>query len=814
MAGDLKYALRMLVKEPGFSAVAILTLALGIGANTTIFSAVNALLIRPLPVENVDRLVCGYAMREGFDPFETSLLEYSAYREQNHSFAVSGLGCQRFFRLMTNGDPQRLQGAAIMADYLNTLGVKAIRGRLFQPEEDRPGGPAIALVSYDLWQRFFGGDPGVIGRSVNLEERNYTVIGILPPGFNMPFAADVWVPLQLNIDTVPLEQSSRNNYEMVARLRPGVTLEQANVDLKNIVEHLEQQHPQIRHGWSYKLIGLRQYLLGDLEGRTQKALSVLAMAVAFLLLICCANLASLLMVRGVAREREISIRLALGAGSGRVVRQLLTESLLLALCGGAAGVLLAYWITPLLSTLSPIQAISLAAFLRDFRIDARVLAFAFILSLLTVVIFGFIPALKIVRTRDLVTVIKQREQRTGVAPAARRLLGSLVIGEIAVAVTLLVSGGLMVQSFQRLQKIELGFRPDNLLMMEMTLSSNQYREHRQRAAFTEQVLERIKSLSGALSAGITTNAPLQLFSADSGFVIAERPPASPAEVPITAHRLVSPGYLEALGVTLLKGRFLNEQDAAQKVPVVVVSEALSRQAWPGQDPIGKRIKRGNPTQTNYPWLTVVGLIRDIKEDRFNFRIDRPAWYLPYAQEESNASLNLIVRTRGEPAALTGAVRDAIHSIDPNQPISNIRTMKDHLKEILIRERFSAILMGTLAAVGLTLAAIGLYGVMAYSVSQRTGEIGLRMALGAQSRDILRLVLRHGLTLIALGLVIGLVGAHVMTGALSGTLYRISSTDPLTFAFVAVLLATVALLACYLPARRAMNVDPLVALRYE
>jgi predicted permease len=390
----------------------------------------------------------------------------------------------------------------------------------------------------------------------------------------------------------------------------------------------------------------------------------------------------------------------------------------------------------------------------------------------------------------------------------------LVIAEIAVAATLLVAGGLIVQSFQSLQKIELGFRPDNLLMIELELSPNKYREHRQRVAFAEQMLERVKALPGIVSAGTTTNFPLQLFDSASYFTIEGRSPAPPTSVPVTIHRLVSPDYLKTLGVTLMKGRSLSEQDTAQSLPVAVITEELARQAWPGEEPIGKRIRRGRPDQTSFSWLTVVGVIRNIKEDRFNFRSERPVWYLPYSQQESSAPLILVVRASGDPASLTAAIRAAIHSLDPNQPISNVMTMKSYLAEVLIRERFSAVLMGTLAVLGLTLAALGLYGVMAYSVSQRTGEIGLRMALGAQPRDIFSRVIRHGLMLIAIGLSIGLLGAQALTRTMISTLYRISPTDPTTFTFVAVLLAGVALLACYLPARRATHVDPMVALRCE
>jgi putative ABC transport system permease protein len=536
--------------------------------------------------------------------------------------------------------------------------------------------------------------------------------------------------------------------------------------------------------------------------------------VGFVLLICCANLANLLLARSVARQREISIRFALGAGRFRIVRQLLTESVLLAFLGGVAGLLLAYWIAPLLGGLSPVQTVSLASFLRDFRIDAHVLEFCFVLTLLTAAIFGLIPALKVIRSRDLITIMKEGEQRTSGAFAGRRLLDALVVSEIAVAATLLVAGSLLVQSFQSLQRIRLGFQPDNLLIVELPLSPNKYREHRQCVTFAEQMLERVKALPGVVSACTTTNFPLQLFDSASSFTVEGRPPSSAGSVPMTIHRLVSPDYFKTLGVTLLEGRPLSEQDTEQNLPVVVINKELARQAWPGEKVIGKRIRRGSSNETNFPWLTVVGVIENIKEDRFNFRTARPAWYLPYAQQESTNPLQLIVRASSRPADLIVPIRHAIHLLDPYQPISNVTTMKDYLAEVLMKERFSAILMGTMAAIGFALAVLGLYGVMAYSVGQRTGEIGLRMALGARIGDILRLVLGHGVTLIACGLLVGLFGACLITRVLSETLYEINPTDPFTFILVAVVLASVALLACYLPARGATQVDPMVALRCE
>ncbi len=814
MIGDLRFALRMLAKAPGFAAVAIATLAIGIGASTVVFSGLNALWLRPLPVENPHQLASGYAMRDGVDPYTTSLLEYAAYREGSHSFTSTGIGSQRLFNLLERGEPQRLRGAAVSTEYLATLGVKTAAGRLFRPEEDRPDGAPVAAISYELWQREFGADPGIIGRALKFEDGTYTVVGILAPGFNMPFAADVWVPLQVNIETLPLEQRAQNGYDFVARLKPGVSLSQADAELKRIARSLEQEYPQFRRGWSYKLISLRQNLIGDLEGTTGKALFALAAGVGFVLLICCANLANLLLARGVAREREISIRFALGAAPSRVVRQLLTEGLVLALLGGAVGLIIAYWIAPVLGSLSPVQAVSLATLLRDFRIDAHVLAFALVLSVVTVAIFGFAPALKVIRSRDLITVIKQREQRIGGAFGGRRVLDLLVVAEIAIAATLLVGGGLIVQSFYRLERIHLGFRPDNLLIMEMALSPNKYPEHTQRVAFARQVLERVRALPGVASASTTTNFPLQLFDSASSYTVEGRVPSSAGAPPATIHRVVSPEYFRTLGATLLKGRALTEEDTPLTLPVVVINKELARQAWLGEDPIGKRIRRGGPNETNFPWLTVVGVVENIKEDRFKFRTDRPAWYLPYAQQESSNPLQLVVRSSSSPADLVVPIRNAIHSIDRNQPISNVTTMTSYLAEVLMRERFSAILMGSFAAIGLLLAVVGLYGIMAYSVGQRTGEIGLRMALGARAGDVLRLVLGHELSLIGAGLITGLLGAYAITRVLSAALYQISPTDQFTFAAVAVLLTASALLACYLPARTAIRVDPVVALRHE
>jgi putative ABC transport system permease protein len=753
-------------------------------------------------------------MRNGVDPYTTSLLEYMAYRERSHSFTSTGIGTPQFFGLVEQGEPHRLQGAAVSAEYLVTLGVKTASGRVFRPDEDRPGSARLALISYELWQRLFGGDPGMIGRSLNFEEGTYTVVGILPPAFNMPFAAEVWVPLQLKVENLPLAQRAQNGYDFVARLKPGVSLGQADAELKQIAASLEQEYPQFRRGWSYKLISLRQNLIGDLRGTTRQGLFALMAAVGFVLLICCANLANLLLARGVTREREISIRFALGARRSRIVRQLLIESLVLALLGGAVGLLLAYWVAPLLGRLSPIQAVSLASLLRDFRIDWRVLVFAFTLSLLAAVVFGSVPAFKAIGSTDLITVMKQRDQRLGGAFAGRRVLDLLVVSEIALAAALLVSGGLLVQSFYQLERIHLGFRPENLLMVEIPLSPNKYHDHSQRVAFARQVVEQVKALPGVVSASITTNFPLQLFDSTSTYTVEGQSSFSEGSAPATIHRVISPDYFKTLGAALLKGRQLTEQDTPQSLAVVVVNKELARLAWPGEEPIGKRIKRGGPNETNFPWLTVVGMVENIKEDRFNFRSDRPTWYLPYGQQESSNPLQLMVRTKNQPTDLVIPIRSTIHSIDPNQSISTFTTMQAYLAEVLMRDRFSAILMGTLAFIGLALAAIGLYGVMSYSVGRRTGEIGLRLALGARSHQILWLVFSRALILIVCGLIVGLSGARVLSHALSGILYQINATDPSTFLLVALLLGGIAILGCYFPARWASKLDPALALRSE
>jgi len=811
---DVRYGIRMLLKQPGFTLIAIAALAVSIGANTAIFSAINALLLRPLPVEDIDRLVSTFALREGFDPFGSSFLEYVAYRDRTHLFASSGVATQRSFNLIGQREPERIRGATVMADYLITLGVKPVLGRTFSADEDRPGGAPVALISYSFWQKHFAGNAGVIGQPLNLDGKTYTVLGVMPAGFDLPGAAEIWVPLQTTIETLPLTDRAATANEILARLRPGVTVRQADTELKAVARQLEQEYPSFRRGWSVKAISLRQDLLGDLEGRVRKALFALAGGVGFLLLICCANIANLQLARGIARQRELALRRALGAGRWRLVRQLLTESMLLALLGGVAGVVLANWLVPVLAALNPIRGISLGAFLHNFEIDHRVLAFALFITLLTGLIFGLVPAVKAAGARELMPRIKEADQRSGAGASGRRWLNGLIVAEIAIALTLLVCGGLMVQTFQRLQHVGLGFNPNNLLTMKMVLPASKYSQYRQRVAFTDRVLEQVRQLPGVVVAGATTNIPLERETAyDAVFDVEGRPARNPNDVPITSHRIVSADYLETLGVTLIKGRLIKKNDRAETLPVVVVSQEFARQAWPGEDAIGKRVRRIRIGQT-FPWMTVVGIVKDVKEDRFNYRINRPVWYVPYAQVENDFPVNLIIRAAVDPSSLTAAVREAIHSIDSDQPVSNVMTMNANLSSVLVTERFGAVLMGTLAISGLLLACIGLFGVMAYSVTQRTGEIGVRVALGAQPKHVLGLIIRQGVKLTLFGVVIGLVVAWCTTRLLISLLFEVKATDPATFVSISLLLVSIALVACFFPARRALNVDPIIALRAE
>jgi putative ABC transport system permease protein len=809
---DLRYGYRASRKRSMVSVVAVLMLGLGVGSCTAIFSALQALVFRPLPIDSEQRVVTGIALREGFDPFGTSLLEYQALVESAKSIEIAGLGRQRSFNISDGGDPERLAGASVSAAYFATTGIEPALGRPFTAADDAPGGPAVAMIGHGLWQRRYGGRAGIIGTLLDLDGRRHEIVGVMPPGIDMPYGAEVWTPLQADILAAPLRERAAHVHELMARLRPGVTVEQADGEARAIARQLEVREPQSQRGWSYRVVPVRRFLTGDLDGRVQRAVSILIAAVALLLIICCANLTTLILAFGVTRQREMGLRLALGASRTRLVRQLMTESLALGLAGGVAGMLLAAWIIPVLAALSPLEVVSLREYFRDFRFDWRVMIFSALLSIATAAASGSIAAFRAARSASLPSAWAAVDRVAGGDRTKRRWFGVLVAGELALAAAMLAGGGLLLRSFQRLSDVDLGFRPDSALAFEVTLSPATYPNREAKVRFMDALLENVRVMPGVQAAGMATNIPLQHLSLDSAYVVESRPAVDPASVPITAHRLVTPGYLEALGVSLVSGRLITREDRDGAVPVVVVSETLAREAWPGEDPIGKRVRRRVTSDAPAPSLTVVGVLRDVKEDRFGFRIDRAVWYVPYAQQpplQFEPPLNLLVRSASEPAQLTPAVRQAI---DPHLPVSNVTTLSAHVGGVMSTERFSAIITGALALSGLALAAIGLYGVIAFSVSQRTNEIGVRVALGAGRFDILKLVMGRALGLVGVGLAVGLVGARLLADRFGALLYDVAPGDPATFAVVAGLLTAVGALASYAPAHRAARVDPITAIR--
>jgi putative ABC transport system permease protein len=812
---DIRQALRIFRTAPAFTAIAVTTLAVGLGSNTAVFSAASALLLRPLPVPQSDRVVFGVAMREGFDPFGTSMLEYERLREGVPEFASIGVAAVRLVNLVARVDPEQVTGADVSAGYFATLGVDPIVGRRFTAEDDRAGSPAIAMIGYDLWRRRFHERPDIVGQTLTTDDAVLTIVGVMPRGIDVPAHAEIWQPARVDGRELPIDRRTTHNWSLIARLRAGARIDAANRTMRSIAARIEREYPQYRRGWTYEVVPLRRELLGDLDGRSERAVTLTVVAVAFVLLICCANVAGLLLVRGIARQREVAVRLALGASRTRIVRQLVSESLVLAAAAGCGGLLLASWMTPLIAALSPIRAAAFGDALTDFRIDGRALAYTLLLSVASAVLFGVTPAIYTLRSDDVAGALKRRGNRTTIDKGSRRWLNLLVVGEVALAVTLLVGSALIVQSFDRLRHVDLGFRADRALTMQMALSPGRYANQRQRAAYVERVLERLRALPGVEAAGASSNLPLDDVSYDSVFTVEGRAVRRESEVPISAHRLVTPGYLEALGVRLLKGRLLDARDRADSLPAVVVTEELARQAWPGDDnPIGRRVRRGSPEQTANPWLTVVGVVADVKEDQFNFRINRPAWYLPYPQEDVARPVNILLRAAGDPLVLGASVREAISAIDPEQPLTRLRPMTDQVDTVTLRDRFSAVLVASLAVVGLLLAACGLYGVVSYTVSQRRGELGLRLALGAAPADLLSLVLRHGARLIAAGVALGLVCARALATLFSATLYGVRPGDPAIFAGVAAALTCIGLLACYAPARRAARLDPTAMLRGE
>lgn len=798
---DLKFAIRMLLKSPGFTMVAVLTLALGIGANTAIFSIVNAVLLRPLPFKSPSQLV---VLRETYKIVGNVSVSYPNFldwRQQAHSFSAMAAIETRGFNLSGVAQPENIGGYAVSPNFLALLGVHPIFGRDFVPSEETPGTAPVILLSYQLWQSHLGGDPAVIGRTITLDGRSFSIVGILPPTLRYLDRTDVLVPIGVFASELT-ERGDRGDMDVVGRLAPGVPLSQAAVEMKTITARIAEQYPQSNHGFGAYLASFREEFSGD----TRLAVLVLFGAVVFVLLIACVNVANLFLVRGAARAREIALRLAFGASRGRVIRQMLTESLLLAACGGVLGIILGAWGISALGYLLPADSLQTMGV----RMDLSVFLFAGAIIVLVAFAFGLIPALQATRP-DMHETLKEGGRGATSTRGQHRLRGALAIAETALALVLLVGAGLMLKSLYHLIQVSPGFEPARVLTMAMDLRSGQYSKDPAVLNFWQQLLDRVRQIPGVESAAVGTAVPLTGDHRRSDITIEGLPLPGPGEFPHPDRHAISAAYITAMGIPLLRGRDFSDSDNKTAPEVALINSTMARRFWANGDPIGKRFLWGHPDKEE-KWVTIVGVVADTKL----YGLDNPARlevYSPYRQRPST-NMNLVVRSAVDPTSVTASIRAAVAAIDKDQPIFAVHTMQELVNDSISTRRLTLVLLGIFSALALILAAIGIYGVMAYSVALRTQEIGIRMALGAQRQDVLRLVLGQGARIAFFGVAIGLAAAAALARLLSSLLFSVSARDPLTFAAVAVLLAAVALLACYVPARRALRIDPIIALRYE
>jgi len=803
---DLRYGVRMLRKEPGFTLVAVMTLALGIGANSAIFSVVNAVLLRPLPYTSPEQLVQVWEhYRPQNNPRKSvAPANYLDWRAQNRVFErIAAIDPFPSFNLTGPEGPDRIQAARTSADFFPLFGATPTLGRYFLSDEEQPGRNRVAVVSHGLWQRRYGSDPQLIGQSVSLNGQSFIVVGVLPPDFRFPRGEfDLAIPLALG----GWEAAARGTHPLhvYARLKAGVTLRQAQEEMGAIARRLEEQYPKTNTGKAITIVPLHEQLTDQIR----LALKVLLGAVGFVLLIACANVANLLLARSLARQKEFSVRLALGAGRGRLIRQLLTESVLLAGMGGIAGLLLALWSRQILVTL--LTGANLIPRWIEIDIDGRVLVFTLMTTLVTGLVFGLAPALTAIKA-DLNEALKEGGRKATSGKRDQRLRHALVVSEIALAMVLLVGAGLMIQSFWRLLKVDPGFQTENVLTVDLSLPTARYPEGHQVSHFYDRLLRRIGSLPGVRSAGGAAYLPFSGTRNSWSFDIEGQPPLPPDRAE-TEWRPITAGYFRTMGIPLSRGRDFTEQDIDGSPEVVIINEAMARLYWPGEDPLGRRLKLHD--ERKKVWHTVVGVVKDVRHLGPTIE-PKPEMYFPYSQLIYPwYPMTVVIRTQSDPLQLAPAVRQAVLELDKEQPVYNIRTMEELLAKSVAPNRLHLVLFGTLAAVALILAASGLYGVMNYWVTRRTQEIGIRMALGAQRSEVLRLVVGEGMGVTLVGVGLGLVGAYAVTRLMTSLLFGVSVTDPATFAAIALLLAAVALGACYLPARRATKVDPLLALRHE
>jgi putative ABC transport system permease protein len=790
------------LRRPAFTIIAVITLALGIGANTAIFSAINALLLKPLSLPELDRVVAVWDKMpsRGVVHNEVAMANYLDLKAQNQSFEQ--LALYRWWSANLTGvdPPERLQGFLVTANFLDTLGIKPIMGRNFSVEENQPGKDAVAIITHSLWQRRFGGDPNILNKTITTNSIARTVIGVLPEGFNFPRAAELYAPLPLTPEL--MKNRTSHGYYVVGKLKPGTSIESAQAEIDNISARLEQQYPETNKGWGATAFPV----VADIVRTYDTALWIMMSAVGFVLLIACANVANLMLARASGRQKEIALRTALGASRWRIIRQLLTESLIVALIGGALGTLIGFWGIDALRAANPGEAAKFAPGWQHLGINFPVLLFTLGLSVLSGIVFGLVPALQVSKPNLNDSLKEGSRQTTG----SHRVRSSLVVFEVALSLMLLVGAGLLARSFLSLLRTDPGFNPDNLLTMNLVLPTAKYKDERARATFYDQLLQRIKSQPGVEAAAAVNYLPLGGSNSSDGYLIEGEPEPPPGQENIGRYRVATPDYFRTMSMPIVRGRSFTDQDNAGAPPVVIVNETFARKHWPGQDPIGKRIRFYGPLD-KAPWIQIVGVVKDVKHE-----LDLPVtpeYYLPHAQDSWNAMV-LVAKTSVDPASLASALRQQVWAIDKDQPVFDVRTMQEVRSISLAVYSFSAVTLAIFAGVALLLASVGIYGVMAFAVSQRTQEIGIRMALGARGADVLKLVVKHGMKLALLGMVIGLAGSWALTRFIEKLLVGVAATDLLTFSLVSVCLLVAAFIACYLPARRATKVDPLVALRYE
>ncbi len=816
LSQDLRYGYRVLRKSPGFVVIAVLALALGTGTNTAIFSLVNAILLRPISYENPDRLLMVWekSVKRGFGQIPTSYLNFSDLRTENKVFEDLGAFTDASFNLTGAAEPEKVTGVRVTASLLSMLGRQPLKGRLFLSGEDQSQAPKTLILSHHLWERSFGSDGNLVGQTVALNGESYTVIGIMPPDFKFPptFSAtvassqytmpraDLWVPLTR--EDVPLPRETRTLY-MIGRLKPDATATAAQADMNVIAGRLQKEYAAINADIEVDVIPLREQVTGNIR----PALLVLFGAVGCVLLIACANVANLLLAKASGRQKEVAIRIALGATRLRIVQQLLTESLLLSLAGGLLGSIIGILAVRQLIAFTPPSVPRPD----HIGIDAPVLLFTLLLSLLTSFIFGLVPALQASKS-DLNETLKEGGRGNSGGARQNRVRSLLVIAEVALALVLLIGAGLMIKSFVRLQNVNPGFNPENLITLELQLPVNKYGEKDRQAAFQKQAVDRLTGLPGVESAGAVNYLPFSGTEFNSGVSIEGQPPVANAnERPRAFFRNISPNYFQAMGIPLRQGRPFAESDTKDAPAVVIINEAAARRFYSNENPLGRRFKQGRAESQN-PWVTVVGIVGGVSHTALGVA-SQPEVYLPF-QQNPDASITLVARTKSDPRGVAASIRREVSAVDKELPVSNLKFMDEIVAGSVSQPRVYALLLGIFAGLALVLAAIGIYGVISYSVTQRTHEIGIRMALGAQSRDVLALVIKQGMALALVGIFLGLLVSLALTRVLASQLYGISSTDPMTFTAISLLLMFVAIIACSIPALRAAKLDPMIALRYE